>query len=109
MTANEQEAREAHELVEQAAREKAKAMQLEQAAETKAKERAANEAILQQQKAEQVLEIDAGRRRVRVKRKNGKVVWVEFDDVDEEPVLKALVADFKAIQRAARLNRGGVG
>lgn len=109
MTANEQEAREAHELVEQAAREKAKAMQLEQAAEAKAKERAANEAILQQQKAEQVLEIDAGRRRVRVKRKNDKVVWVEFDDVDEDPVLKALVADFKAIQRAARLNRGGVG
>jgi hypothetical protein len=47
------------------------------------------------------VEIDRGNRRVRVKRKNGSVVWVDNDDVDE--ALKSLVADFETKQRANRV------
>ena len=68
--------------------------------ETKAKQREKNEAALKEQEVIQVLEIDRGNRRVRVKRRNGVVGWVEFDDVGD--ALKSFVADFEGKDRASR-------
>lgn len=90
----------------EARRERDRVAEAERKAAAAEVQRAANETILDQLRPDEVLRVDMGNRRVRVKRKDGKEVWFSFDEVEEDSILKALVENFKAIGRASRLNRG---
>jgi hypothetical protein len=97
----EAQAKREKELQDEATRAQQEVQRDRKVSEAKARQRAKNEALLQEHVATEVLEIDRGNRRVRVKRKNDSVVWVDNDDVDE--ALKSLVADFETKQRANRV------